>query len=222
MAPLQFLLMHFRRKVRVLSDRLWDRYYGIDTISGAMTPAQEQSRFSDTGINGPVSYWLLRKYIDRSAIQPHDVFVDVGCGHGRVLCFVARQPVAKCIGIELSAEFGGRAEANARTLRRRIAPIEVRVGDAVDACYDEGTLFFFGAPFGYQTLACVLANIRQTLQMRPRKIVCILWMSDGATPLFDETLRSSGWLFRSGVRRKRYSPFRAEYWTNRPSGILLS
>jgi SAM-dependent methyltransferase len=181
-----------------------------------MTCARETSRFRDVNINGPVSYWLLHKFIDRSQIHHEDVFYDVGCGHGRVLCFVARKRVSKCVGIELSAEFAARAQVNARTLRGRLSPIEVHVGDAADADYEEGTVFFFGDPFGHKTLRLVLARIWQTLAARPRRVLCIFWIPSFVDPLVEESIRSTGWLTYSGTRSVFYSPMRAEYWTHEP------
>jgi precorrin-6B methylase 2 len=87
-------------------------------------------------------------------IADHDVVMDIGCGMGRVLCVFARRRLKKCIGIEFSGELAGIAERNARALRGRRAPIEIRIGDAAEADYTEGTIFWIYNPFGERT--CML------------------------------------------------------------------
>ena len=107
-----------------------DLFYSIDTvIDGTMPPAAESCRYGDANVNGPVSYWILRAYLDYRKIGPKEVFYDIGCGHGRVLCVVAQHRVEKCFRIELSKEFSEKARANALAVNVRASPIEVRVGD---------------------------------------------------------------------------------------------
>ncbi len=221
-APPKSLFRRCRREVRLALDRLLDRYFGIDTMSGAMALAREDSRFGDVKVNGPVSYWLLYQYVGRRRFDPDDVFYDIGCGHGRVLCFVARQRVARCVGVEISPGFAARAEANARRLRGRLAPIEVRVGDAAEMDYEDGTVFFLGDPFGHATLRAVLGSIRQTLVTHPRRIRFIFFIPSYVDPLFEDAIRSAGWLTYAGKRRDFYSPFRAEFWMNEPPARPLA
>src|SRR5262245_17113716 len=94
------------------------------------------------------STWRVLRHL---ALQPSDVFVDVGCGKGRVLCCAARQPVAQVIGVDLSAELCREATENARRLRGRQAPIEVVNTFAQDFDYSEATVVYFFDPFGADT-----------------------------------------------------------------------
>lgn len=215
------LLRLCRRRVRVALDRLVDLYFGIDTVSGAMTLAEESGHFGDAKINGPVSYWLLYRYVGCNAFRPGDVFYDIGCGHGRVLCFAARQRLAKCIGVEISPAFAGRAVANARALRGRRTPIEVRVGDAAEMDYTDGTVFFLGDPFGAQTLRAVLQAIEHSLVSHPRRLRFIFFIPSYGDPRFEEVIRATTWLSYATQRKVWYSPFRAEFWEHSPAGHRL-
>lgn len=198
--------------MRVGLDRRVDRFLGIDTISGAGLFPSGAARFGDANRNGPVSYWLLHKFLDRGRFGSEDVFYDVGCGHGRVLCFIARRPVAKCVGVELSPDFAARAQANARTLRQRRSPVEVRVGDAAEADYKGGTVYFFGDPFGAETLKAVLERIKATVEICPRRVRCIFWIPSYVDPGVEHVIRSTGWLKFLEKRHLFYSPIRVEYW----------
>jgi len=220
MANLKAVARRFRREVRLSLDRIVDRYYSIDTvIQGTLPQARERGRFGDAHVNGPVSYWILRCYVDWRNLGPGEVFVDVGCGHGRVLCLVARRMVTKCIGVELSAEFAEKARRNAAALRGRSSPIEVRVGDAAEMDYAEGTTFYFGDPFGADTMRKVLKRIGDTLLTKPRRIRCIFVLTTTAGPdAVQEVIRTSGWLAFCGKRSLPYSPMRVEYWTWEPKG----
>ncbi len=207
-----------RWRLRLALDRILDQYYAIDTvISGAMETASESSRFGDAYVNGPVSYWILRSYLDCRSLGPEEVFYDIGCGHGRVLCLVARHRIKKCVGIELSAEFAEKARANAAALRGRVSPIEVRVGDAAAMDYSDGTTFYFGDPFGADTMRAVLQRIRESIAARPRAIrfifvLPILERSDAVR----QVIKDSAWLRFAGERSLPYSAMRAEYWVWSP------
>lgn len=209
-----------RWELRLGLDRIVDWFYSIDTvIAGPLPRAGESSRFGDAYVNGPVSYWILQSYLDCRKLGPTEVFYDIGCGHGRVLCMVARHRVAKSIGIELSTEFAEKARANAAALRGRVSPIEVRVGDAAEMDYTDGTTFYFGDPFGADTMRAVLKRIGETVAAKPRAVRCIfiLPVAERSDPV-RRVIETSGWLRFVGDRSLSYSPMRVEYWAWGPNG----
>jgi len=208
-----------RRELRLGLDRTVDWFYSIDTVvSTQLHHATESSRFGDAHVNGPVSYWILRSYLACKNLRPEEVFYDIGCGHGRVLCMVARHRVSKCIGIELSTEFAAKARANAAALRGRVSPIEIRVGDAAEMDYTDSTTFYFGDPFGAETMRAVLKRIGGTISVKPRAVRCIfvlpVWERSEAVRRVCET---SGWLSFVGGKSLWYSPMRVEYWAWEPN-----
>lgn len=215
---LQSLLAGCRRELRLGLDRAVDCFYGIDTVmSGRLPHAREASRFEDAFVNGPVSYWLLHRYVDRAALRPDEVFYDIGCGDGRVLCFIARKRIRRCVGVELSADFADNARRNAAALRGRRSPIEVRVGDAAGMDYADGTTFYFGDPFGADTMREVLGKIRDTVATHPRPVRCIFILRKQERPQVEAAIRTCGWLVLAGQRSLPYSPMRAEHWTYEPT-----
>jgi len=219
MSVLKRIARRARWEVRLGLDHIGDRYYSIDTVpAGPLPKSLESSRFGDAYVNGPVSYWILRSYIDCKKLGAKEVFYDIGCGHGRVLCMVARHRVAKCIGIELSTEFAEKARANAAALRGRISPIEVHVGDAAEMDYTDGTTFYFGNPFGADTMRAVLKRIGETVAAKPRAVRCIFVLPTTARlDAIGRVIETSGWLRFVGEQSLWYSPMRVEYWAWGPN-----
>ena len=69
------------------------------------------------------------------------VICAIGCGKGRLVCWFARQPVSRVIGIDLDPELTAAAEANSKTLRRRRALVEIRTEDATVSDFDSVNVF---------------------------------------------------------------------------------
>jgi SAM-dependent methyltransferase len=218
-------LRRIRRRARMLLDGTVDRYYSIDTVIYDLPFAFESSRFGDACGNRSISYWLLHRYLDRKFFSPKDTFYDIGCGHGRVLCFVARWRVAKCVGIELSKDFSEKARRNAATQRSRLSPIEVRVGDAAEMDYRDGTIFFFSDPFGAGTMRTVLERIHETVLVNPRRVHCIFVRGSAArevTQAVGDVIKASAWLTLVGTRSLPYSPLILEHWICEKSAVKES
>lgn len=70
------------------------------------------------------------RVIWRLGLQPGDVFLDIGCGAGRMLCAAARTRARRVIGLDIDPLMTGLADQNARRLRGRNAEVQVITGDA--------------------------------------------------------------------------------------------
>ena len=199
--------MPCRRELRLAMDRLIDWHWGIDTLAGTWALSEKGGKFEDAEQNVPISYYLLFHFLGQTVFNPDDVFYDIGCGNGRVLCYVARRRLSKVIGIELSPTFADKAQTNAQKLRGCVSPIEVRCGDAVEMDYTDGTIFFYN-PFGPKTLQSVLDNIQQTVVCHHRPI-CFMYNN----PVHSSVFRSSVWLKYAGKRQDILSKQQMELWT---------
>jgi SAM-dependent methyltransferase len=197
-----------RRAFRRSMDRLIDWHWRIDTLSGTWTFSEKGAKFEDAAEHIPVSYYLLFRLLGRTPFKPDDVFYDIGCGNGRVLCYVARKRVRKVIGIELSNDFADRARTNAQRLRGRVSPMEVRCGDAAEMDFSDGNVFFLFNPFGPKTLQTVLENIRQTLANHSRPLRFMY-----QNPVHSSIFRSSGYLKYAGKKTGMLSKQYMELWT---------
>ena len=197
-----------RRELRLAADRLIDWRWGIDTLSGTWTLPEKAGRFEDAAKNIPISYYLLFRFLGRTVFEPSDVFYDIGCGNGRVLCYAARKHISKAIGIELSPGFADKAHTNAQKLRNRRSAIEVRCGDAVEMDFSDGTVFFFYNPFGPKTLELVLATIRKTIGSHNRAMRFFY-----QNPVHSSFFWASGWLKHAGTKKDIFSGQQMELWT---------
>lgn len=83
----------------------------------------------------PVSRKELPRVERLASLKPGDTFVEIGCGDGRVLRYIAkRHPGVQLVGIEISIIFYLLAKLNVFLLFRKY--VSVRYGDALK--YDLG------------------------------------------------------------------------------------
>jgi cyclopropane fatty-acyl-phospholipid synthase-like methyltransferase len=141
-----------------------------------------------------IPYRLIFMVLDRLELGPQDVFVDLGCGRGRVLCCAARYRVREIIGVEDMTELAKAAEANlhgmkgAGTTRRQVV-----CGKAQDFDYAGVTAIFMFNPFGPRTLDQVLAKLRSSLAHGPETQKFRLAY---VHPLHESVIARVGWLER--------------------------
>lgn len=145
--------------------------------------------FRDNAEYASINYWHMRKMLRVVKPGRDDVVFDLGSGAGRLVCLVARRHVKKCVGVEMSEEYCRIARQNALRLRSRKAPIEIICQDAAQTDLSTGTIYYLFNPFGAETLAAVISNIRASLHDRPRRVQLIY-----VNPVHEEVLRACGWL----------------------------
>jgi SAM-dependent methyltransferase len=184
-----------RHKLRISLDRVIDRLWRIDTLVETWKLSENTGKFTDATQNVPINYYLLFRFVGQHDFKSDDVFYDVGCGSGRVLCYVARKRISKVVGIELSPAFATRAKANCANLKSRNSPIEIRCGDAAEMDYSDGTVFFLYNPFGPKTLESVLDNIRITCDTNDRTIYFLYH-----NPVYASVFKSANWLEYAGKK----------------------
>lgn len=189
------------------SARLSDWSLNIETLHRTVEPparealaavepgrAALQPRYPDMVHYRSIHHRNIRWSLDRLDLGPDDVFVDLGCGMGRVLCMAARRSVRRVIGIELLASLCHVAQENVERVRGRRSPVEVICADACTVDLSMGTAFYLFNPFGAETMRDVLANLRRSLEARPRPIrICYV------NPVQDQVFEACSWLARSGT-----------------------
>lgn len=167
-----------------------------ESLAGVVTEGNVTDvpdRYPDAVAYQPISYLALPALL--SHINSEDIFVDLGCGKGRVLWFVARRSkLRRIVGIEIVPELAQIARQNMAKCRL-VTPVTVVEGDASETDLGEGTVYFLYNPFGEKTLRRVLQNIRNSLRTHPRSIR-ILYYDPAQAQILDE----AGWL-RAEQRR---------------------
>lgn len=181
-----------------LSDRMGNLWW--ETRLGISTRGVADIDYPDACHYASMPYSTVYPILRHLALGPSDVFVDIGCGKGRVLCAAARQPVGKVIGIDLSAELCQEATENARRMRGRRAPIEVVNALAQEFDYSTVTAVFLFNPFGPDTMEAVLNRIAKDRSGAPVRFAY-------AFPLEDAVFQAQPWLERG------------EYWDTANPGL---
>jgi len=148
----------------------YDKKLGIDTSIDSDSHIITQGIYGDSVKYEPTAYDTIQKVIDYLRLNKDDVFVDFGCGKGRVIFSIATQKIKKVIGIELDEKLVTIAKANLRNLKLQNTPIEILNIDATNFDPKEGTIFFMFHPFGEKTLKIAINNIKNSLNAYPRKI----------------------------------------------------
>jgi SAM-dependent methyltransferase len=120
---------------------------------------------------GPSGWRTIERLAKRVPLGPDDVFVDYGCGKGRVVYLAARRPMKRVIGVELAPDLAEIARRNVETYRSRLAcrNVEIVCSDAVSwPVPDDLTIAFFYSPFTGDLFRAVLENLRRSVERHPR------------------------------------------------------
>jgi precorrin-6B methylase 2 len=174
------LVVHIPRMVQTYFD---DRRLGIDCCM-----------HRDASLSFTSPYRRVEVILDSLELVPTDIFVDIGCCTGRVLCLALLKKVRKVIGIEINERFVRRARENiAVVIAAHGGVAEIITVDAAQYIPCEGTVFFMANPFGIETLAMVINNIHASLEANPRRIKIVY-----SNPRFAVYLDAHSWLRRVG------------------------
>jgi cyclopropane fatty-acyl-phospholipid synthase-like methyltransferase len=148
----------------------------------------DNSIYEDALCYQPSRYEDLEEMVMYLKPTKNDVFVDFGCGKGRVVCYMALQDVRKVIGVELRKEYASVARRNIGLVKPP-TPAEIQCCDAATFNSDEGTLFYMFNPFGSDTVREVIENIQRSLAAHPRQIGVIY-----NNPVYRNHLDRANWL----------------------------
>lgn len=113
----------------------------------------------------PTPISIVLDLLHQAAFQPGDVFYDLGSGLGHVVILAHLLSGIPSRGIEIDPAYCAYAERLAGELR--LPGVQFRHGDARDADYGDGTIFFFYTPFTDDLLRDVLGRIRHAAGTRP-------------------------------------------------------
>jgi SAM-dependent methyltransferase len=166
-----------------LNNLWWELWLGISTRG--LVPIDHP----DSVHYATMRYTTIRAVLHHLDLAPSDVFVDIGCGKGRVLCCAARHQVKQVIGVDLSKPLCQEARANAQRLRGRRSPIAVENVLAQDFNYAPATVLFLFDPFGAASLRRVLEKIARETRGHEVRVAY-------ANPTHDEVFQAQPWLSR--------------------------
>ena len=177
------------------SERFHEWRFGVETEGGA-TP--EQLGFTNPAcrLYEATDYATLFRVLGGLKWQEgRELFIDFGCGKGRVLLVAAMQPVRRVIGVELSSTLSTIARKNIHRAQRRLRCRDVEVvtcsADAFVIPPSPLTIFFWN-PFAGEILERVLENIHASYRKHPRPIRVIAAYPPGSE--FEQRIAAQAWL----------------------------
>jgi SAM-dependent methyltransferase len=163
---------------------LWEYRLGINSRGISKTLMESDSYDYST-----ISYLAIMAILRSLSLKPSDVFVDLGCGKGRVLCCASRFNIQEIIGVEINKALCDIAERNARKLHGKKSCIKILNVSAKDFDYRRGTVYYLFNPFGVSTLSSVLTKLEQSARLYPRKIRIVY-----VNPVDEFLLAERSWL----------------------------
>jgi len=175
----------------LVDDLRFDRVHGTETArSVPLDQLEVRGRNKHLGVEyTPTRVRAFRKLMERLRLPDGRVFVDFGCGKGRVLCAAAAYPFRRIVGIEFAPELAALCRSNVAACRRRFAPraeIAIVEGDAAEYRFagDEDVIFLFN-PFQPAVMAAVLGNLRSSLRRHGRTVLLIVSNPAGLAPVLE-------------------------------------
>jgi SAM-dependent methyltransferase len=111
----------------------------------------------------PAPWSTLPRILPRREVSEQDVFIDYGCGMGRIVYLAAaRYRFKRVIGLEISAQLNEIAQANIERNadRLRCQDVELVTADALDyQPPNDTTVAFFANPFRGRVFAAALLRL---------------------------------------------------------------
>jgi len=168
---------HASRVVAVRITDLWrERQLGIQA-TGLVPIETLIQNWTDCHDYFPTAFSSFREAMREVELHPgEDVFLDYGSGKGRALIMAAQYPFRRIIGVEISDTLNAEARVNIDRCRQGLIcrDIELWTGSATDYPLppDVNVVFLYN-PFHGRVLRQVLANLRASLDARPRRMTVV-------------------------------------------------
>jgi SAM-dependent methyltransferase len=171
--------LRLANRLERFASRVLDR--GLDTSGYAIEPEHQHP---DRTRYVPSAWHVLPRALRYLGVSDRDVFVDFGCGKGRVVHQAARWPFCRVIGVEISPSLAeiARTALAARRHQHRCRDVEIVVSDATEyRVPDDLTIGYLYHPFKGETFDTVLGGIIDSIDRHPRRVRLIyVWPLESA------------------------------------------
>ena len=138
----------------------------------------------------PSSWRHLDRALEGCQVGADDVFIDYGCGKGRVVYLAAQRPFGRVIGLEIAEDLIAVARRNIERNRDRLVcpNIDLVTADVVGyEVPDDVTYAYFYNPFVGEVFRAALDGLIDSLDRRPRELTVIY-----ANPTMADLVRAAG------------------------------
>lgn len=165
----------FSEGVLYLNEQQFDKYLNINTIGEqyGFPKLAHYHRYE------PTPYAGLEQLFEQYELPENPVFVDMGCGKGRVPIYIHDKFHIPTVGVEMDAGFHAEAENNKKNYvqkKHKGAPVtfeHVIAEEYVIKSVDN--VFFFFNPFSIKIFRTVVHNIWKSYEQNMRDIHIILY-----------------------------------------------
>ncbi len=184
------------RVIGVLEQRAGIRTEGHFTPDELGFSPEHRARYE------PSQWFGLRRILPPRLVGSDEVFIDYGSGMGRIVYQAAAwYPFRRVIGIELSPRLNDIARDNIARNRDRLRcrDVELVATDALDyAVPDDVTVVYFGNPFQGPVFGGVVAQLKASLERRPRRMRIVY-----GNPIEEQQLLDAGFRLTRRIRGMR-------------------
>lgn len=179
----------FLLKLARFKAEYYDRKLGIKT-QGRIAKTGLDSGFYDDAIGySPSFYGILQRVAKYLKFTPQDVFMDLGCGKGRAVFFMATYKLKKVVGVELDKNLFAQAQENLKNLKLSVSPVELFNADAANFDLSSANIIYMFRPFGLKTCQQIIGNLKRSLEENPRSLRIVYYV-----PQWKELLNQQDWL----------------------------
>jgi SAM-dependent methyltransferase len=161
-----------RARINTMIERQVER---LDPVIDRGLNTSESTPISATEavISGPSPWHILPRSLRKVNASGNDVFVDFGCGTGRVVHQAARRPLKRVIGVEVNPPVADRAKSlvAAHQPEYRCKNVEVVTCDVMRfRVPDDLTIAYLGQVQGFsrEVLDTLLRNLTESIDRCPR------------------------------------------------------
>ncbi len=159
-----------------IEDHAFDLRYGTSTAQRMeLKDLQIISENKLRGVNYVATHSKpFRKLVRELGLPRDKVFVDLGCGKGKVLMLAAQCGFKRVVGVEFSRDLCLAAKENVAAFQSRArtrTDVVIIESDAMDyAIQTDESIFFLFNPFDEVVLTAVLENIIRSFEKHNRRI----------------------------------------------------
>lgn len=175
---------------KVAAQHLFDRRYGVCTEGFSEWDSWGLDDVERCGYM-PCGIWTLPRALPARTVRTDDVFLDVGCGMGRIVLQAALgYRFRRVIGVELSPELCGFARDNVARIRHRLRCKQVELVQSDVGNYPiptDVTVVFLYNPFGGSVFQRFVARLHDSIERNPRTVTVIY-----ANPREEKILLAAG------------------------------
>ncbi|MBQ9048580.1 MAG: class I SAM-dependent methyltransferase [Solobacterium sp.] len=135
---------------------------------------QKEAGFSEEqgGRYQPSPAFMTMDAMKHLSITPDDSIIDVGCGKGAAMYYMAKFPFGKVGGVDLSQKLTEIANDNFRRLG--LAKCHADCADATKyKGLDDFNYIYMFNPFPEQIMKGAMANLLESLERKPRKCTIV-------------------------------------------------